>query len=822
MIYRRLPVLLFIAFCGCLITSILFPRFNPAARWDFVIDRDSAIAKAYVLSSQLGIDTKGWTPLVVARQNRAVEYYLSKQPDSQLSQMLTPVTVSVKLVNYHTGSSIRFDLNTKGDVIGFRRQEHKSSKPPEPSATTAPAVDNNRSQTVSNETLSTDQRLVESVINQLFGARFKQFTSADASSSKEGRKFTWSVSDQQLKISAVATVRDSSVKSIVVETNLTPQFRSEYSGRRNQMMTILSNAENIVIWPAIILVLIFYFTGLALKQIMHRVAVVFLVITFLLLVSFNFLGAFADDFREDVTINTSSVSYWAELLFPWLFFVLVNLLVAALLYLSLAAGLALAIRVQHRRTIDLELLLSGKLNVKPVPTSIIAGLIFGGVMSAIPYLAAVSKLFRGIELDSSGFDDLFVSRSPSFSSFIAFDHFLIFVILAFLASLINAYIRRPLIAKLSTFAVLFLGLMGTGSVHVSAPALALVSALEALLLTAVYNRFGVLAAMTTCMAAQAVLSSAALLAQPSGSLQFSGWNILIGLGAMLVVSLAGLLRARDVTENEVAIPPGMLSTRSERERLRAEFDVARRAQQQMLPDAPPKIDGLEIAAVCQPSKEVGGDLYDFILLPEGKLGIVVADVSGKGVPASLFMTLTKGLLDSVSEEQTDPGEILREVNRHLYEVCRRKVFVTLFLGVIDPVGRTMSYARAGHNPTVFHRPSEQTILLLKPPGMGLGLNNGKIFDKSLKVETLRLEPNDSLFFYSDGITEAMNANNEEYGEQRLMNVAAGTNGMSAKEMLNAVLNDVSSFLGKVPQQDDQTLVVVRIDGKNGWAQKHPD
>jgi sigma-B regulation protein RsbU (phosphoserine phosphatase) len=296
-------------------------------------------------------------------------------------------------------------------------------------------------------------------------------------------------------------------------------------------------------------------------------------------------------------------------------------------------------------------------------------------------------------------------------------------------------------------------------------------------------------------------------------LQFSGWNILVGLGALTVISFVGYLRSRDVTQEEIAVPPGLLSTRSERDRLKAEFDVARRAQQQMLPDAPPKIEGLEIAAVCQPSREVGGDLYDFILLPGGKLGIVVADVSGKGVPASLFMTLTKGLLDSVSEEQTDPGEILREVNRHLYEVCQRKVFVTLFLGVIDPVTKTMNYARAGHNPTVFHRPSEPATLLLKPAGMGLGLNNGKIFDKSLKVETLRLEPNDSLFFYSDGITEAMNEENEEYGEQRLMDIAAKTDGLTAEEMLNTVMNDVNAFLGKVPQQDDQTLVVVRIDGK---------
>ena len=229
----------------------------------------------------------------------------------------------------------------------------------------------------------------------------------------------------------------------------------------------------------------------------------------------------------------------------------------------------------------------------------------------------------------------------------------------------------------------------------------------------------------------------------------------------------------------------------------------------MLPDAPPQIPGLEIAAICLPSKEVGGDLYDFLPLPDGKLGIVVADVSGKGVPASLYMTLTKGLLESVSETTSDPGEILREVNRHLYEVCRRKMFVTLFLGVIDPVTKRLIYARAGHNPTVFRRPFGETKLL-SAGGIGLGLNRGKIFDQSLKVETVQLATNDKLFFYSDGITEAMNLKNEEYGEERLMSLAEHLDSVGASAARDSVLSDVKEFLGSNQPQDDQTLVVVKV------------
>jgi phosphoserine phosphatase RsbU/P len=175
------------------------------------------------------------------------------------------------------------------------------------------------------------------------------------------------------------------------------------------------------------------------------------------------------------------------------------------------------------------------------------------------------------------------------------------------------------------------------------------------------------------------------------------------------------------------------------------------------------------------------------------------------------MNQTKGLLDSVAEYKTDPGEILREVNRHLYDVCRRKIFVTLFLGVLNPLTKTLSFARAGHNPTILHRESKTPrTWMLKSPGMGMGLNQGKIFNQSLKVETIQLEPGDKLFFYSDGITEAMNEKLDEYGEDRLMAMAKRTNGMSAEQSRDAVMADVAEFLGKIHPQDDQTLVVLQI------------
>jgi sigma-B regulation protein RsbU (phosphoserine phosphatase) len=137
------------------------------------------------------------------------------------------------------------------------------------------------------------------------------------------------------------------------------------------------------------------------------------------------------------------------------------------------------------------------------------------------------------------------------------------------------------------------------------------------------------------------------------------------------------------------------------------------------------------------------------------------------------------------------------------------MFVTLFLGVIDPATKRLTYARAGHNPTVFRRPAVETKLL-RAGGIGLGLNSGKIFDQTLKVETVQLAANDKLFFYSDGITEAMNPKNEEYGEERLMSLAEQLDEVGANESRDVVLEDVKEFLASNQPQDDQTLVVVRM------------
>jgi sigma-B regulation protein RsbU (phosphoserine phosphatase) len=235
----------------------------------------------------------------------------------------------------------------------------------------------------------------------------------------------------------------------------------------------------------------------------------------------------------------------------------------------------------------------------------------------------------------------------------------------------------------------------------------------------------------------------------------------------------------------------------------------------MLPQIPPSIPGYSIAASCTPSLEVGGDLYDFLELPDGRIGFGVADVSGKGVPAALYMTLTKGLLAAVAKDSSQLSRVVEEVNRHLHTVTRKKVFVTMALGFLDAEKRLLECVRAGHNPMVWRQTSSGETKLVAPGGLGLGITAGRIFATQLKVEQLALTDGDAVVFYSDGITEAMNSALEQFGEQRLMEAVERTGSMDAARTRDAILSEVKTFLNGVHPQDDMTLVVLRVGEQHG-------
>ena len=801
---RSWLVLIIVSLIGYAATFLLFPKVMPAARWNHNVDYNAAIAIAKQAAHDFGVTGVNWEAAgsglsqadVSAEYNRRREQYLAVEPNGIGQQYFTPLDVTVKLIDFKTQRRVTAVINSNGKLLEFD------------SSLRGPRKELGQGDEVQPEKVSdADLQLAESTVKKLWGDNVLASAKLSESSvTRQGARFVWKTDGARMKLLTKAVVRDGKIQQVSLEHEFTSQFDAEFNAQRSTLVKVLSNAEGLVIWPPVFLIAVFYFIGVALKRIQHKQALIFLAVTFVLITTYNWLQGVTVGVEEG---SSAGGNYWVVKLFSWFFFLVGMLFIAGSLYFVWAAGQSLAIRLANRRTISLELILQGKLLTKPVARAIAIGMLSGGIVIAIPLLLAASKLFTGMQLDSKDIEDVFVSPFPALSLTLNGLQYLALVLFGFLVPLILAYVKWPVRAKVLVFLVVSIGLLGSVWVYISAAGLIATALLVSLALTVTYFRGDLLAVIVSTGASQAAFGAAALMTQPAASLRLAAWNVIAIIAASVIVSLIGVWKFREVSEEETAVPLQLLETRDERERLKAEFSVAQRAQQQMLPDAPPQIPGLEIAAICLPSKEVGGDLYDFLPLPDGKLGIVVADVSGKGVPASLYMTLTKGLLESVSETTSDPGEILREVNRHLYEVCRRKMFVTLFLGVIDPVTKRLIYARAGHNPTVFRRPFGETKLL-SAGGIGLGLNRGKIFDQSLKVETVQLAANDKLFFYSDGITEAMNPKNEEYGEERLMSLAEHLDSVGASAARDSVLCDVKEFLGSNQPQDDQTLVVVKV------------
>jgi sigma-B regulation protein RsbU (phosphoserine phosphatase) len=269
----------------------------------------------------------------------------------------------------------------------------------------------------------------------------------------------------------------------------------------------------------------------------------------------------------------------------------------------------------------------------------------------------------------------------------------------------------------------------------------------------------------------------------------------------------------------------LLRQSAEKKRLEEEMRLARESQMSLLPRGPLEIPGMRVAAVCVPAREVGGDYYDVLPLPDGRVGMLIADVSGKGMSAALYMAELKGLILSLSQIHQSPRELLIAANRLISEHLDSRSFITMTYAVIDPAARTMTYARAGHTPLMYLPNSASTdgrARILVPDGMvlGLRLDNGERFTSLLEEATLSLEPGDLLVFFTDGISEAMNDQAECFGEPRLGQLIEEHAHLSVEELRERILREIEAFVGGAPQHDDMTLILLEVDGDQQIEQVH--
>lgn len=241
------------------------------------------------------------------------------------------------------------------------------------------------------------------------------------------------------------------------------------------------------------------------------------------------------------------------------------------------------------------------------------------------------------------------------------------------------------------------------------------------------------------------------------------------------------------------------------ERFTRQLEYAGEVQRRMIPSAPPSTDRVEIGAIYRPTFEVGGDFYDFIALPKKNLGIAIADVSGKGVPASLQMASLRAALRVNAYHTYDIDRIIGLVNRHMCRDTGRGEFATMFYGVISPSLR-LTYCNAGHNPPMLLRNGQ--IQHLDTGGLVLGVDPGAVFERGW----IDLKGGDILVLYTDGTVEAMNFNDEQFGRQRLIDSLRQNAEQSAQRIAQNILWDIRRFRGLADRTDDLTMVVIKIHG----------
>lgn len=243
-------------------------------------------------------------------------------------------------------------------------------------------------------------------------------------------------------------------------------------------------------------------------------------------------------------------------------------------------------------------------------------------------------------------------------------------------------------------------------------------------------------------------------------------------------------------------------------RMEAELEIARALQAAMLPQRVPSHPNYAGRAIMVPARQMGGDFYDCFPIGDDKVGLVIADVSGKGVPAAFFMAISRTVLQTSARDHRAAGQCLAEANTILCEQNPLDLFVTVFYGILDLKTGVMNYANGGHNPPVIIRGGGQMVLV--PPTGGVAM--GVIADLTYAEGVIELEPNDTLFLYTDGISEAMNREGREFTQDRLLKSLSESHHQSVEVVISSVTNAVDAFVDGAPQSDDITCLVVRYRG----------
>lgn len=448
-------------------------------------------------------------------------------------------------------------------------------------------------------------------------------------------------------------------------------------------------------------------------------------------------------------------------------------------------------------------------------TSLLRGLIIGLGISLLYLIASIS-------LNEPG-SKIFFSPVASFDVFYGFMPFISIVGEAFIEATLGGIVVTFFIASLTFskwrkkwLSILFVGVSTIAfTVVASTPPSVnnfltnlLFGFLFGILIAYLFFKFDLLTILAALFYSALTFDFFTLFSSSAKFFEINSYLVFILFAAVPAIYIISRIKKEKFVLEDYGLP-SHIEKISERERLKKEMEIAAKVQLSLLPKEQPAIEGYDIASLSIPAKEAGGDYYDYVKLSDGRLGIAIGDVSGKGVGAAIYMTLTKGILQAHAEENVSPKVVLGKVNRLLYKTIEKNSFVSMFYAILDVRNHSLLYSRAGHNPGIFCSFEKQDSKLLMSKGIALGLEEGKVFQETLNEDTIQLKNGDVVVFYTDGFTEAMNHKIELYGEKRLIDLIQQNREKQANEILNLILKDVHKFTKDYPQHDDMTLVILK-------------
>jgi serine phosphatase RsbU (regulator of sigma subunit) len=772
---RLLGVAAAAAVLGAVALAVLFPRVDPTAQFPTTLTRNEAVKRAAEWSAKLGVNPAGWPAAVTSLDDDELSRYRAAYPDDPAARLFTPLAWGVVFTAPARAGSVKVRLFADG-----RPAEWQSSQPGIAAPSAPPA--------------------------ELAG-NFATLFAADPT--VENPAWEWSAGSRFPLSARIETkAREGRLVSVGLQTRYAKGFGESTPRAIGHFLYGLFVIVGFV--TALVVFTRAWRRGVLTWRLPAAMAVLF--------VAWWAISAAGGTVSSDYAYargrvipklqNTAQQTNFAvgPVAAP-VFSYLGAIGGPLVLLLFTGAGYGLARSRYRGKWRNAELAASGQVLRRQVCRPIAAGALCGIAIAAIPY-AAAKLLHVPPAIVSAGALGA-VAPDLSLVSFAG-----IVRAIAFLGFGLPLALRfRARWARFAGAGILLLAFAYSCGNRFDAPGPALVQGiLSAAICVWLFAEFDLLAPAAALATAHAAVVPCILLAQPVASLRDAGVRALFWVAAVLAASVYFAVRGRDADEAEAiggAFEDAADGPRSSRERLQAEFEVARKAQQDALPAVPPPAAGFTFDAVCEPALQVGGDLYDFFPLPDGRLGAAVADVSGKGVPAALYMMVTKGLIGAAAQDSADLRHILQSVNQHLHRACKRKVFVTMAAVALDPATGRVEYGRAGHNPIVWRRTRRGETLLVKPSGVGLGMCAAEAFGRSLRLQELELEPGDALVLYSDGVTEGVNPSMDQFGEDRLMRAVESADGGPAAEIRAAIIRDLAAFADGAPARDDVTVVAIR-------------